>query len=141
MARIFRSDQIALHVTVAGVPLDSEVWDMLEGGEITNEEVIVYPGAMQEQIALGGVAKRSPIMVERLWSETMIASYKALERACVVAAAVTVSYALLEPDQAASDLVFTYTGVAAGLTRPNYKSGTSEEARLQLKVSPNGAMN
>jgi hypothetical protein len=136
--RILRSDQVALHVSVAGVPLDSEVWDMLEGGEIANEEVIVYPGAMQEQIALGGVSKRSPITVERLWSEAMIANYKALERACVVAAAVTVSYTLLGPEQASTGFVFTYTGVASGVTRPNYKAGQSEEAKIQLKISPNG---
>jgi hypothetical protein len=138
--RIFRSDQVAIHVSVAGVSLDSEVWDMLEGGDVTAEELVVFPGAMQEQIPLGGVAKRAPITVERLWSEAMTGVKKALDRAVVVAAAVTVSYTVLGPEQASTGYVETYTGVLTGCTRPNYKAGTSEEAKLQLKVSPNGAV-
>src|ERR1700684_4438829 len=90
--RVYRSDQGAIHVNVAGVSLDSEVWDMLEGGDVTAEELVVFPGAMQEQIALGGVAKRAPLTVERLWSEAMTGVKKALDRAVVVAAAVIVGY-------------------------------------------------
>jgi|ERR1700683_619735 len=136
--RIYRSDQVSIHVSIAGLSLDAESWDMVEGGDIAAEEVIVFPGAMQEQIALGGISKRSPITVERLWSEAMVTAYKAMERSVVIAAAVTASYTLLGPEQASTGNVFTYTGVAAGVMRPNYKSGASEEVRLQLKISPNG---
>jgi hypothetical protein len=138
--KIFRSDQVAIHVAVTGVPLDGESWDMLEGADLDAEELIVFPGAMQDQVALGGVAKRSPITVERLWSEPMIGVKKALDRAVVVAAAVIVSYTVLGPEGASTGYVETYTGVASGCSRPNYKAGTSEEAKLKLKVSPHGAV-
>jgi hypothetical protein len=139
MARIYRSDQVSIHVTIRGVTLDTESWDMLEGGDNKAEEVTVFPGAMAEQVALGGIPKRSPITVERLWADSLIGAYKQIE-GLVGKAEVEASYTVLGPAGESTGNTFNYTGVLTGCTRPNYKAGTSEEAKLSLEFSLNGSV-
>lgn len=139
-ATYFRSDQAVIHVTVAGVNLDSESWDVMEAGDIKADSLAVFPGGMAPQVELGGLPKRGELTVSRLWSDILIAQFKALD-AVAGFAAVTASYAVLKPNrETTSNPPITYRGVLLSVERPNYKSSTAEEALLKLTVGLHGQL-
>ncbi len=136
----FRSDQASIGVSVAGITIDNLSWDVLEGGDQTVEGMTVLPGGMQPQVALGGIPKRSPITVKRLWSEPTIIAYKALD-AVAGNAAVTITYTVLSTNrEEIPGFVRTYTGVLGTVTRPNYDAMKSEAAYLTIVAELNGGM-
>jgi hypothetical protein len=137
--KYFRSDQAAIHVSIEGVTLDGISWDVMEAGDNTVEGLVVHPGGMAEQVALGGIPKRSPLTVARLWSDTLIAVFKQID-SLAGQAAVTASYVVLNANKTATSNVETYTGVLGTVTRPNYKAGESTDAMLQIAVDLNGAL-
>ena len=132
----YRSDQAAIHVTVAGVPLDNVVWDTMEGGDNVAEDVAYLPGGMAPQINLGGLPKRGDITVTRIWSDALVRVYKQLDQASGQAG-VTVTYTVLDASGQSTGSSVTYTGVLKSVTRPNYDSNTSSEAKLQLVIGAN----
>lgn len=136
MATYYRSDQAAIHLTVNGVSLDTTSWDSMEGGDNVAEETEHFPGGMRPQVPLGGQPKRSPLTVERKWSDVLIGIYKQLDES--VNAEATASYVQLDLTGAATGEVITYTGLLSSTTRPNYKAGTSEDAMLKVTLSLNG---
>lgn len=138
--KYYRSDQAQISVTVEGVAIDNVSWDSMEGGENEVEGLDILPGGMAPQIALGGIPKRKPVTIQRVWSDTLIGVYKALD-AVAGNAAVTASYTVLGTNKKPAFSPITYTGVLGTVTRPNYKAGTSEEAFLQLMVHLNGEVN
>lgn len=136
MPVFFRSDQAAIHVSVAGVPLDNVVWDTFEGGDNAAEDVSYLPGGMAPQINLGGLPKRSDIKVTRIWSDALVRAYKQLDQA-VGRSTATVTYTVLDAAGASTGEQVTYTGVLKMVTRPNYESNTSKEAMLELTIGAN----
>ena len=142
MAQVYyRSDQTAIAVTVAGINLDKESWDVLEGGENTVEGITLLPGGMAPQVAKGGIPKRSPITVKRLWSESLILVYKELDEVAGNAE-VKVTYTVLGTNKVAAAGLpqFTYTGVLGTVSRPNYDAMKSEAAYLSIMCDLNGAL-
>lgn len=137
--KIFRSDQVAIHVTVEGVALDNESWDVFEGGEVKVDNLAVFPGGMLPQRALGGIPKWEPVTIDRLWSDTLIGLYKELANKAGNTG-MEASYTVLEPNGVATPQVFSYKGVLLDVTRPNYKAGTSEEAMLKLTMGLNAGV-
>ena len=136
---LYRSDQASIGVTVAGVTLDNLSWDVLEGGENTVEGITVLPGGMAPQKALGGIPKRSPLTIKRLWSEALILQYKALD-AVAGQAIVNVSYTVLKTNKTPAYSPISYTGVLGTVSRPNYDAMKSEAAYLQIMVDLEGEL-
>lgn len=134
-----RSDQAQINVEVAGVTLDTESWSSLEGGDNTPETAQVFPGGQKPVVALGGFAKPTPLTVMRPWSEALIKPYKELWSRAGQAAA-TVTYRNQNANREPIGEPVTYTGVLGTVTRPGYKAGTSEEAKLQITVDLNGEL-
>ena len=132
-----RSDQAVIHVKVAGVTLDTEPWSSLEGGDNTPEMVQAYPGGMKPLVSLGGFPKPTPLTVTRPWEEALIKPYKQLYKNAGQAEA-EVSYQALNAEKKPYGEVVTYTGTLGTVTRPNYKAGTSEEAKLTITVDLHG---
>lgn len=140
MPRFFRTDQAAIHVTVAGVTIDDNVWDTMEGGDRSSDGVNYLPGGMAPSVELGGLPKRSDLTISRIWSDTMIAAYKALDNGCGKAA-VTASYTNLDANGTmVPNSTITYTGILKSVTRPNYDSNSSGEAKLTIVVGLNGQL-
>ena len=137
MAVYYKSNQALIHVSVTGVSLDKESWDMLEGSDPVADSNPAFPGGMADQVELGGLPKWSTGTVERLWSETLAAAYKELTGAAG-SAPIEVSYVQLGANKAGTGTVFTYTGVLLGVERPKYKANESTEAYLKLTFGPNG---
>lgn len=137
MAKFYRSDQAVINLTVSGITLDTASWDSMEGGEPVAESVDVYPGGMAPQVALGGLPKWSELTIERLWSDVLIAQFKALSSVAGFAP-ITASYVVLEANKTPSGTTITYTGVLKSVMRPGYKASESKEAFLQVKCDVNG---
>ncbi len=135
----YRSDQASIGVEVSGVTLDHESWDVLEGGEATVEGVQLLPGGMAPMIAKGGIPKRSPLTVKRLWSEALIKIFGQLDGVSGTAA-VTVKYTVLNSRVSATPHVITYTGVLGSVSRPNYEASKAEAAFLMITVEADGAV-
>ncbi len=136
----YRSDQARIDVTVTGAAnLDKLPWDMMEGGDPVAEEVQVFPGGMQPHVSVGGLAKWSPVVVERAWSEVLAIAYAELANG-VGQAPATVAYTLLGSGKLPVGPSWTYVGVLIGAERPKYKATESVEAFLKLTVAINGAV-
>ena len=132
-----RSDQALINVEVAGVGLDKEPWSSLEGGDNTPESAQAYPGGMRPLVALGGFPKPTALTVTRPWTESLIKPYKELWPLAGRAKA-KVSYRALNANREPVGETVSYTGVLGTVTRPGYKAGTSEEAKLQITVDLDG---
>lgn len=139
MAVYFRSDQTTISVTVAGVALDNLSWDVMEGGDNTVEGLTLLPGGMAPQVAKGGIPKRSPLTIKRLWSEALILQYKALD-AVAGNAEVKAAYTVLNTNKTPAFSPISYTGVLGTVSRPNYDAMKSEAAYLTIMVDMNGEL-
>ena len=132
MPRFFRSDQATIGVSIPGVAFDQEPWDLMQGFDPEVTTLKIHPGG-GPAIDLGGIAVPSIGTVARFWTDNLAQLYKELHNAAGQLPA-TVTYSVGRP---AIGVVFTYTGTLGTVTRPNYKSGTAEEALLQITVGPN----
>jgi hypothetical protein len=141
----YRSDQFAVTLKVEGLAegrsTDNVPWDSLEGFDQTVESQEYLPGGMRPQVSLGGIPKRSPGTLKRIWSTELLPIFKALDNGagqlpCTVT--VTTLGANRKPVEGAP--VITYTGTLGTVTRPNYGSETAEKAFLQVMVSADGEL-
>jgi hypothetical protein len=140
ISTIYRSDQALITVTITpSIGLDLGSWDVFEGGDNTVDDLTVLPGGMAPQVALGGIPKRSPVTVKRLWSSALIPIFKALD-AQAGQAAVTVGYTVLSTSKEPAYPAVSYTGILGTVTRPNYDAMKSEAAYLQISVALNGEL-
>lgn len=134
----YRTDQSRIQVSVAGITLDSVSWDKLDGGDNVAPSTQHLPGGMQPPVELGGVPKRNPLTIERAWSDTLIAAYKALDNGAGKLP-VTASYTVLDANgNPVPGATITYTGVLLETARPGYDSSSNSEAMLKLTVGLNG---
>ena len=134
---IIRSDKAIISVEVAGVNLDKESWASLEGFDNVPESAQAFPGGMKPLVELGGFPKPTVGTITRPWEESLVKVYKELwSRAGQAEAKVT--YRNLNSNKEPAGEPITYTGVLGTVTRPGYKAGTSEEAKLQITVMPHG---
>jgi hypothetical protein len=138
MPQYFRTDQARIQVSIAGVSLDNVSWDKMEGGDNVAPSTNYPPGGMQPSVELGGVPKRNPVTVERIWSDTLIAAYKAMDNGAGKLP-VTASYTVLDRNgNPVPGSTISYTGVLLETARPNYDSSSSSEAMLKITVGLNG---
>ena len=138
-----RSDQAQIVVELTGSnksALNPAIyWSSLEGGDNVPEVAVAFPGGMAPLVPLGGFPKPTPLTVSRPWEEALIAPYKVLWEVAG-RESVQVSYQILNANREPYGPKVTYTGILGTVTRPNYKAGTSEEAKLTITVELNGAI-
>lgn len=142
MPTYVRSDQARIDVRVAGVTLDSESWDVLEGADRTADDLAIFPGGMKPQVQLGGIPKRSPAKVQRAWAATLIEAFKQLDEA-VGNSEAEIVYTVLNSKGEKLEVPgnpITYKGIILKCERPNYKAGTAEEPYLTIEVGTNAAL-
>ena len=136
-----RSDQAQINVELTGANatvIDPSIaWSGLEGGDNTPETAQAFPGGMKPLVALGGFPKPTPLTVTRPWDEALIVPYKKMW-ALAGQAEVKVTYRALNANKEPFGEPVSYTGILGTVTRPGYKAGTSEEAKLQLTVDLHG---
>jgi hypothetical protein len=132
----YRSDMFNLQVQVSGVVLDTISWDSCDGGEISVESQNVNLGGMAPAIALGGKRSRSDMTVKRIWNDTLIGAYIALD-AAAGSAPVTISVQTLSAAKQPVGAPLVYTGILGPVTRPAFEATTSSPIYLQMVVSLN----
>jgi len=141
MPTYYRSDQARIQVRVTGIALDNVSWDVMQGGDNVAPSTNYPPGGMQPSVELGGTPRRNPLTVERIWSDTLVAAYKALDSGAGRLAA-TATYTVLDANgNPVPNSSITYTGVLLETARPDYDSTSSNEAKLRLTIGLNGPIN
>lgn len=144
MPTYYRSDQARIFVAFPANPeikLDSISWDVMQGGDTNAQSVNYLPGNMQPAVSMGGPVKRQPMTVERVWSDTLIAAFKAMDNA-TGRAPVNITYAVNDAKgNAVPSSSIAYTGVLDSVLRPDYDSNSGgTEARLKITVDLNRAI-
>ena len=144
MPTYYRTDQSRIQVSYPNNPeikLDTKSWDIMSGGDNKASSVNYLPGGMESPVALGGPAKRQQMTVQRLWSDTLIGAFKAMDNA-TGRAPVNLTYTVLDKNgQPVAGSTVTDTGVLDTVSRPDYDSDSGgSPARLQIIVDLNGAI-
>lgn len=134
---IFRTDQAAIGVTIPGINLPNESWDVLEGAERTVEGKTVNPGGGEPQRALGGIAKRGPATLKKLWTPLIFPVFKEIEEAAGFTP-VTITYAVKLNLSAPAVFTETYTGIIGNVERPPYDADKSEVAYMTMMCDLDG---
>jgi hypothetical protein len=135
--QILRTDQAAIGVVVPGINLPNESWDVLEGAERTVEGITVNPGGGLPQRALGGIAKRGPATLKKLWTPLIFPVFKELEEAAGFTP-VTITYTVKVSLNAPALFSETYTGVIGNVERPPYDAVKSEVAYMTMMCDLDG---
>ncbi|MGH2874998.1 MAG: hypothetical protein ACRDNS_02155 [Trebonia sp.] len=136
----FRSDQARIQFSVQGVSgLDSVSWQTFDGGEITPESQVSYPGGMEDGVSLGGLRKRGPITIARTWDSTLIAAFIALDNAAGRAPC-RVSVTTLDAQKHPTGSPLVWTGTLDKVAPPKRDSTDSKDAMLSITISTNVAM-
>lgn len=133
---IYASNQWRITLNVANVTLDTVSWDKASGGEITADNQTYNPGGMAPQVVAGGLRKRGPITVERVWSDSLIKKFVALDGAAGIQKA-TVSLTPLHADRSVVTTPITYTGVVESVTRPQSDSSSSTLETMTVVITLN----
>jgi hypothetical protein len=134
---IYRTDQAALGVTVPGINMPNESWDILEGGERTVEGLVVNPGGGLPQRALGGIAKRGPATIKKLWTPTIFLVFRELEEGAGFTP-IVITYSVKLNVNAPAVFADTYTGIIGNVERPPYDADKSEKAYLTVTCDLDG---
>jgi len=141
MPTYYRTDMARIQVSVQGITLDNVSWDVMQGGDNVAPSTNYPPGGMQPSVELGGVPKRNQMTVERIWSDTLIAAYKAMD-AGAGRLPTTISYTVLDGHgNPVPGSTISYTGILLEAARPDYDSSSSAEAKLKITVGLNGPIN
>ena len=134
---IYRTDQVSIGVTVAGVTLPNEPWDVLQGAKREVKGVVALPGGQLPQRALGGIQERGPATLKKLWSAPMLLVYKELD-ATAGQAPITITYSVKLTANSPAVFTATYTGITGDVERPEYDAKTSEPAYMTLMADLDG---
>jgi hypothetical protein len=135
---LYRTDQASIGVTVAGLSLPNESWDSLEGRQRTVEGKTVMPGGQLPQRALGGIAKRGPATLKKLYTPGMLLIVKELEEVAGYGL-ITITYSVKVNANAPAVFTETYTGVVGNVELANYDADKeSEPAYINVMADLDG---
>lgn len=133
---VFASNQWKITLEVDGVQLFGISWDKASGGEITADNQTYNPGGMAPQSVVGGMRKRGPITLEKVWSDILIKNFVRLDEAAGKATA-TVKLTPLNSDRSTATTPIVYTGVVESVTRPQSDSMSSTLETATVVVTLN----
>lgn len=141
---VYRSDQFSVGLTVEGLPEGKQTdlipWDSCEGGDQTVEGQTYLPGGMLPLVSVGGIPKRSPLTLKRIWSTQLLEIFKAMDQGAGQSACKVTVTTLNTKREAVTGSTITYTGTLGTVTRPNYGAETAEKAFLQVMVDCDGEL-
>ncbi len=133
----YRSDTALIVINVENITVDTEPWDIFEGGEKKSAGLKVFPGGMAEQIELGGTPEREAIKVSRKWSDVLVNAFAKLDEGAGNAH-MEVSVTNLNALKVPTGPTTTWSGILLECKQPNRKAGPSEEIYLELTMGPHG---
>lgn len=132
-----RQDQWSNTVTIDGQPMG--VWDTLDGGESTSDEVKYKPGGMQPEISLGGSRSIGNLTLSRLlqredWEFMRRMMNRTGRARC------TVSRQPLDADGNPWGRPLTYRGVLMSVTPGGTDSNSSDALTWEIEISTEGSV-
>lgn len=132
-----REDQynVTVSVTIAGTTRDLGTFDGFSGGEIDSEEAKFWPGALGDQIALGGRRSVSNFTVRRLYDLARDHGLMGWLIGGVGKAKVVAHKQPLDVDKNPYGKPLVYTGTLKQLSPPDHDSGSNDAAQYSLEVS------
>lgn len=138
MPTVYRSDQTRIQVQCGTLNMDNVSWDSMTGGDIAADSINYLPGGMQPAVELGGIPKRSDIVVTRIWSDTLIALFNDLDSGAGNMPS-KIKYSTLDGTKKAVTTI-TYGGVLKAVARPDYDAATASEGKLTLTFGCDSAL-
>lgn len=130
-----REDTYRVSVSVDGRDLGT--WDKMSGGEVDSEETTYRPGALVDQIALGGAVSTGNVTVQKLYDEGAHSVYHWLV-ARVGRARVVVNKQPLDADGAAIGRPIVYDCKLKTVKAPDVDSEGNGAALIELEATVNG---
>lgn len=137
-----RQDTWAVSVFVEdqnGNLLNCEIWDAKDGGEVDSEETKYPPGGMAPKVSLGGQQTTGNVTVSRLYR--LVRDHQKLMSTFFAGA----GKAKMKIVQHPLDLngnpfgtAIVYNGILKRVTPPTVDSKSSDEARIELEMTPDG---
>lgn len=131
-----REDQYSVGVVIDNVSYG--VFDKLEGGEVTAEDLKYRPGGLAPAVSLGGGKTTGNITLSRLYDavrdhQKMPTLFDKVGKGQVVA-----MKQLLDVDGNAFGRPITYRGTLTRATPPNADSESNNAGMLELEISVTG---
>jgi hypothetical protein len=135
---IYRSDQALITVNIPGITIDTEPWDLWEGGEKKAESLKVFPGGMKDGVELGNTPSREPLKIGRKWCDPLIVTFKAIE-ALVGNGQIEASRTTLNANKQPVGSPITQSGIILEAGEVKYKAGPAEELMFMITIGPHVA--
>jgi len=131
-----RQDTWVVRLTVAGESFG--VWDKKTGGAVDSDDQKYYPGAMAEQISLGGRKTTDNVTLQRLYDrDDDHARINTLLRAAGKANC-TVTQRPMDQEGNEYGRSITYRGKVKRVAVPDVDSESSSAALVEVEISING---
>jgi len=134
-----REDTAAIHVSIM-FPGDSSytkmgIWDKRSGGELDSEEVKYHPGAMADQIQLGGRVVPGNNTLSRLFKGDRDQARLGQMFAAVGKSKVKITEQPLDTDGNAYGNPIVWIGILKKVASPNRDSESNNPAMIEIEVS------
>lgn len=128
-----REDQYSVTVALNGTPLG--VFDKMSGGEKDSDEKKYRPGAMAEEVSLGGATTVTNVTIARLYELDRDHTLVPTLRDAVGRGSMVVTKQPLDVDGNVFGSPIVYTGKLKQMTLPDHDSNSSDAGMIQLEVS------
>lgn len=133
-----RSNQAAISVTLDDVPFnDGLSWASADGAGLTANSSKTRPGAMGDEVALGGLASRDDITVQTQLSDVILGWHPTFESRVGVGR-VTVGIAFLDANKVPKTgpgSTFTVAGILDAAKLPSMDVGSPDAGMYEIVVS------
>jgi hypothetical protein len=131
-----RQDTWVLRLTVDGESFG--VWDKKTGGEVDSEDNKYYPGAMAQQVSLGGRKTTGNVTIQRLYDR--IDDHDRINTLLAASGrgTVTLSQRPMTPDGVEYGRPIVYQGKLKKTQPPDVDSESSTAALVELELSISG---
>lgn len=134
-----RLDQYSVTVKLDNTSLG--VWDKMTGGDIDSEELKYKPGAMADELSLGGPVSVDNVIVSRLFVLGRDTSLVGTIKAGVGKAVITITKQSLDINKAGYGNPIVYTGKLKKMKLPEPDSeGANNAAMIELEISTTGVV-
>lgn len=129
-----RSDMADIRLIVDGEPI-GDSWATAEGGALESDTQKTRPGAMGDEVDLGGPSSRGDITLTTQFSDVMAVLHKKLENAVRNDAPAIVGWTFLGRGRVALGTTHTVRGVMKSAALPDISSVSPEAGMYTVVVA------
>lgn len=127
---LYTSANSKILVSVPGITIDNKSWDKFSGAGHTADTGNYAAGGMVPSVPTAGVSKRNPATIERVWDDTLIGIYFALDGN--LNGAISLQVIPLQNRTTSGPSKRSFTGIIKEVTPPDSDSTSSTVQMLQI---------